>query len=950
MLVLTLTVPVFSACFGETPPATTTTTTTGQGGPGQTPPPQTPSDALLALLQGVLEDVRSNGASADSQINLSVKTDLIASLLGDREQLTGDFLLGGLRAPGKYDTQLHKDVYATLLAELIRLSLNGGTLDEEDLLSTLLGEGYTLSLEELGEVLTSLMEEDGPFATFLEGVQTKIENGEVVYFVNEKTLADLFANYLMNELPLYLYGPVFALRLDSTVELFVIDVQHEGDQCIKEENPTLTAAFRAAYRPLYELRCRSNDGPYIYDSEEALPLYLDFCEVLLEIGEQGLRIGYDLGADSPCFFLPTPSMLYCDDPQEALEQLRGYLETRNTRVFAGYLMELLCYEGLSVHSYSYPQGWEGTYEDMLAVAAPLRGKIHGVLRLAVEGCTYEQLRAALVALENEATALYEAGWSFYINGRPLYEVRNWCQMADAVLETLHPDPTAVSQDAVGMHTALARLLCQQLGLPMQGDGEAPSAYFVEFESLILELARAVVYGEQIDLTAHFDTLFALFEVPLTVEELKETDPLYLLALLNDTYDFKQLLLSLGQRIPYQTGVEAYQDVVDLLDRVLLSKLHLLDDGAGNPYLPADALTEEDLYTFVEGVYTLLEKYGLLNEDLAAAFETFTTDVLQGNETPFARLVQAVIDNNFNYSYIGNQPEDAIRAFEEKTVAFAAALERLLMHIENVSAEQTENFVQTVTELCSAIVDLHRSTVGGVGITGVGNIGSFFLWRCAEIALATLEFPAPDAMVGFTEALLNMEIERIPPDLAGWMKRLLFAEDYVDEQTFVALLDAWVTAFYYPEQAEDDFAKCTADLLLYIRQNTVRVDAAQWNTSFSAFGLTPMTVEEVKYLSLSLMATALLYTEDVSDYNPYFSDVELPDAVESIDYTKLYQKLADEAVYAEAVEVQDVLIQPVMSEDDTTCLGETVTVAVAFDLDLVVFTFSGTVTLTFDIVY
>ena len=100
-------------------------------------------------------------------------------------------------------------------------------------------------------------------------------------------------------------------------------------------------------------------------------------------------------------------------------------------------------------------------------------------------------------------------------------------------------------------------------------------------------------------------------------------------------------------------------------------------------------------------------------------------------------------------------------------------------------------------------------------------------------------------------------------------------------------------------------------------------------------------------SIALTTVVFLGKDCDIDFNEVFKDVELPEAIKSIDYNKLIDKIWDEETYTKAIKLNDVEIQYV-TNNENVITKQIMTLKLGLDFDVMIASVLGDVVLTFEI--
>ena len=106
--------------------------------------------------------------------------------------------------------------------------------------------------------------------------------------------------------------------------------------------------------------------------------------------------------------------------------------------------------------------------------------------------------------------------------------------------------------------------------------------------------------------------------------------------------------------------------------------------------------------------------------------------------------------------------------------------------------------------------------------------------------------------------------------------------------------------------------------------------------------------EVSTFAYSIGAMMLIISGEEIDYNEIFDFVQLPPEIESIDFNQLIETITSETTY-QAYTISDVVVE-LVTDTAGNIIGEIMTVTLDIDFDIMISELSGSVTLTFEIVY
>lgn len=668
VLALVMTLPLLAAC-GNKKPAVTTAPNAGTTAPSTTGPkdpvvgPETPEDPAITAkkqaIAAVLNALTANGGSADSQITAQLKADIVAKLWGETAELPLDTTLGTLT--GAFgNTQLSLDLYNTLLAELAKI----GALNDNDITIKDGDATYTVPAEQLEAILGWWASEEN-VAGFLQSILSKAQN-DPTYVISDKSIVAfvLFATLTMGAtsdgqaLPGHVEIP--QEMLDAVlVYLDGDDFSVKARPCTEAEDGAVIAeylskkaefdAFLATVTPL------SNP-------DETIAKIVEYADYILALEARGyyteFHINVEIETAPPTGDKPDApgygsykAVVYATNAipthtQETLNVLRDYNNDKDM----GAMIDAFLYMAIEELFYTATPEFDN-YEDYLAYIAAhkdctkeVADAVYAFVDVIRNGADYDALLAAC----DEILAL-RPDCSVYLAGMHLSGVQNALVLFKQLLVTLNPAEDASIED-IGIHQTLAMTICSYLQFEVEDENGEPTEAYVEFAALLYDLLRAVVYGEEFDLPTHADALLTLFAVPLTYEELTTKSFAWIVAKLNDSYDFESLLLN-PDLIPSAED-EEFIGMVAILDEKLLSFLTLDDNGE----IDESVFNKEFWENFALALYDYaVETQGMFPDEMLADVRILIEALFDGETDAFATLADALV------GYIPlSKPEEALK--------------------------------------------------------------------------------------------------------------------------------------------------------------------------------------------------------------------------------------------------------------------------------------------------
>lgn len=842
VVVLAMMVPLFAACGNKKPAETTQTPTS----PSTTQPTQTPTtgtqqnpvdpavNAKKEAIQALLSSLATAGGSADSQISLSLKSELIASLLGENTELPLDVDLGALL--GSYaDTGLTKDLYNNLLTELVKITAVGNA---EITLGSNGNVTYTVPADQLVAVLEFWANSENVNA-YLDSLASKA--GTEGYLMTEKAFLDLLVGVGVLSLTQTAHrvetfpAPI---KPDGTIleipefDLVFVDEDGHATPCTEEDFAEVLKTYYDA-EEAFEAACQLP----VMDSTAFFAALATYYKTMMDLEDRGYYTAFDIniaydehGYALDYYIMAWPS--YDDEGTVALVQMIDeYIASGDAHAFLDAMTAMALENMINVYfAEDSEDTTEEDYEALEAAEKIIRKELSEIIVNLLESRNgaYEEALAAF-----EALLAYESEYTVQFAGFHLAQLQNMASVGYAFLLSVNPEEVAITDD--GFHSFMAASICQRLGFEIADENGEPTEEYTVLASAILDLLRAIVLAEEFDIEGHTDALLALFEVPFTYEEITTSSALYLIAKLNDTYDFAGLLLTPGF-LPCAEDQE-FIGMVEILEEELFSYLTL--DAEGN--IDPTVINKERWEALSLALYNYaVETSSSMPEFLSTALEDLIVDLFAGEEDAFTALAQALVP----YVTLG-RPEQ--------------------IEVEEVIGTEYGVMEYRVTAHITVITDAANTRTYGSYVHREKMAESFATIDKLYAALGHyLQFNDIDAAASILEILLKCgaisaeELEQIRTQVAAGAG---FTLDFSSYPEYYGEYEVWgmVEKTIYNPIAEENLTDEEADLLAAFQ--TAMIDLVSTYEAF--FHATEETAEDTALAALEAYIDVLTAMRDIA---------------------------------------------------------------------------------------
>lgn len=932
----------------------TTEGTTGNDGPIVPPVTDPVEQAKLDAIKNLLDSLTEG--SENSEISAQLKATLLAQLWGNSTDLPFDVDLGTL-GQAFLNSALKKELYNTLLVELVKLSAANDaeiTFDPEG------NAIYTIPVSQLSEMIAAWTNEEN-IAEYLTKLANKAAADPTFAFDLKAILGDILCT-------LSYVAANFGTTEDYPEGMEAPELLFKNeDGSFRICNDTDDAEILAALRAKQEELLTFAQNPTTNDFDTIVTIFVNNLNFLKDLEEDGYYTSWyaeGKGSDENgnTIFTYYGYSLFDEQMTAVLELLETYLESGDLTVLGDGFLKIAVLEMIHIITDEAFDSFEAYEAYMKEHEACITASGEALFALIVgmrDAKTYDEVLAVL----NAFNSYTNDGCAVYVAHYPLEALQSMTMLYQLLLITINPAEDA-SIDDMGIHHMLAQMLCSYAGFEMTDDEGNATAEYTEFATLFYELFRSMVYGTAFDLPTHADALFTMFEIPLTYTEIVENSALYLIAKLNDYYDFAALLLDPNG--PFPATESEYVKLITILDEEILSYLTLDADGKINE----NVINADRIKALIARLIDMLETDAGCPEELADALQNLLNGLLDGKQDAIAGFAAVIAEQlpffapvwveEDEYSELVYLPvADAdlteeelaiLAAYRADFVGVVAAWEALL-YVTPENAEAAN--LAYIAAYCKLIETLADVSAAGYTVSNSELPPAEVLKIMAVVYAYPLAETPTEGNYAILETILDtmmgMTTEQMADSLAQMLGELF---SFSDAENFATLAEELSTLIeqlidtHLNTESTADAAKITADILLILGNNYDAINAEMWT---QMFGSEVPADEEIRILGTVAMLAVLMMTDNVEDYNVYLKNMYLPEAVKDIDFNTFFAKVKSEETYLNALTVKSTDVKKIFDEN-ATLVGETVTVVFTLDFDLLLASLKGDITLTINIAY
>lgn len=334
-----------------------------------------------------------------------------------------------------------------------------------------------------------------------------------------------------------------------------------------------------------------------------------------------------------------------------------------------------------------------------------------------------------------------------------------------------------------------------------------------------------------------------------------------------------------------------------------------------------------------GLVDMIAEYTGLTENAATIISGFVTDVL--TDYASADYEQLIIDICAEYDY---DAEKYINRYHNNEVCY---LLRDIYDQYVVASDEDSDTLKALyakgRELC---VYLDELMVNDFNVTDLIDQ----LHACCDAMYDQFESLGE-------ECEIEMHISKILYNFTDTTKSLNEMIQTTVDDYKVEIKDYLSQAIAYTlqlEEGSEGYNEVKTFVTLYVNKYLTDEIVLEDMISDLADIINTYCSDEVKTTAHAISAVYLiLFNQGDVDYNELLSFIELPDAIESIDYNQLVETIRSKSTYEDMLFINGVTVEHV-TDDHGNLVKEVLTLKASVDLDVMISSISGSVELTLEI--